>query len=71
MSNVYPNVDNQFEEIRDMIIARMEKDAELLMHLTSEYWKDEPGSGERCCFITKRYSIAISKVKDDGNKQDK
>ena len=58
------NVDNQSEDIRNMLIGRlitrMEKDSELLMHLTSEFWKDEPGSGERCCFITSRFSISIN-----------
>jgi hypothetical protein len=64
MSDVLPNVNNQFEGIRDEIIARMEKDADLLMFLSSKFWgEDTEGAGQECHFITKEYAIGISRKK--------
>ncbi len=64
MSDVYPNVDDQFEDIRDRIIARMIKDGALLMYLNGNWYNNPSDCSDSGClsFISGGYAINIKKL---------
>lgn len=64
MSNVLPGVDDQFEGIRDQVIARMVKDGKFLMYLNREWYNNPLECIDSPClnFISEGYAISIEKL---------